>query len=398
MIVASSHTAGLAAHTAATAPADGEAPLRILHLVAPCEAGGLERVVHALAIGHRRRGHDARVAAIFAEEEEHAFLQPLRDAGVPVHSLLLPGRGYLRERRSVAALLRELQPDVLHTHGYRPNVVDTGVARKLGVATISTVHGFTGGDWKNRLYERLERLALRRLDAVVPVSRPLAELLRSDGVASERLHLLPNAWFERQPPLGRVEAREELRVPEGTFHLGWVGRLGHEKGLDLLIEALPHLADLPLVLSVLGDGREREPLTARAAELGVGERIRWHGTVPEAGRFFPSFDAFVLSSRTEGTPIVLFEAMAAGAPIVATRVGGVPDVVTGAEALLVPPEDPMALAAALRTVQRDPAAAAERARAARERLQREYGSEPWLDRYEAIYRQLRSLRQPRMLA
>jgi glycosyltransferase involved in cell wall biosynthesis len=110
--------------------------------------------------------------------------------------------------------------------------------------------------------------------------------------------------------------------------------------------------------------------------------------VTEAAPLFPAFDVFVLSSRTEGTPIVLFEAMAAGVPVVATAVGGVPGVVSPAEAVLIPPGDPASLAAAIRTTLRDPAAARERTRAARQRLEREFGAQPWLERYDVVYRRV----------
>src|SRR5690606_17786654 len=106
---------------------------------------------------------------------------------------------------------------------------------------------------------------------------------------------------------------------------------------------------------------------------------------PDAGQLFPAFDAFVLSSRTEGTPIALFEAMAARVPIVATRVGGVPDVVTAAEAILVPSEDPRELAKAIRAVVADTGSARSRAAAAEDRLRTAYDVEPWVDRYVSIY-------------
>jgi glycosyltransferase involved in cell wall biosynthesis len=177
-------------------------------------------------------------------------------------------------------------------------------------------------------------------------------------------------------------------VPEGVFHVGWVGRLGREKGADVLLDALALAPDLPLVASIVGAGREEAALRAQAEALGVADRVRWHGLIGEAGPLFSAFDAFVLSSRTEGTPIALFEAMEAGVPVVATAVGGVPDVVSPAEALLVPPEDPARLAEALRAVRGDPAAAAARARAAATRLREVFGADPWLDRYEEIYRQV----------
>jgi glycosyltransferase involved in cell wall biosynthesis len=136
----------------------------------------------------------------------------------------------------------------------------------------------------------------------------------------------------------------------------------------------------------MGNGREQRSLAARARRLGVERLVRWHGTVPDAGRHFAAFDVFVLSSRTEGTPIVLFEAMAAGVPIVATRVGGVPDVVSTTEAALVAPDDPFALAVAIRAAYCDPAAGRERAERARARLHRDFTTPPWLERYVAIYR------------
>jgi glycosyltransferase involved in cell wall biosynthesis len=152
-----------------------------------------------------------------------------------------------------------------------------------------------------------------------------------------------------------------------------------------MIDALALMGDRRITLSLLGDGGARGGVQARAAALGIEGRITWHGTVPEAARMFRAFDAFVMSSRTEGTPIALLEAMAAGVPVVATAVGGIPDVVSQAEATLVPSENPAALAAAVTEILRNPAGALERTRAAQRRLEREFALQPWLARYEALY-------------
>jgi glycosyltransferase involved in cell wall biosynthesis len=360
----------------------------ILHLAAPADVGGLERVVQALAIGQRESGHTVHVAAIVPNlEGAQAFLRPMAAAGVRTHTVLVAGRAYARERAAVAVLCRALRPDVVHTHGYRPDVVDAGVARRLGIATVTTVHGFTGGGWKNRLYEWVQRRAFRSFDAVVAVSAPLAE--RLGGVPASRLVVLPNAWREPLPALDRAAARAQLGVADDTLHLGWVGRLSLEKGPDVFVEALARIKDLRFVASFLGDGPEQGRLRARGAEIGVSDRLRWHGATADASRLFPGFDLFVLSSRTEGTPIVLFEAMSAGVPIVATRVGGVGDVVTAAEALLVASEDPEALAGAIRTVANDRVAAVARARAARARVEERYALGPWVAGYDAIYERVR---------
>lgn len=363
----------------------------ILHVAAPAEVGGAERVLQGLAIGHRRLGHDVHVLAILSEPPTgHSFFLPLRETGVRTHALVLPSRAYRRERVSVGALCRRLRPDVVHTHGYRPDILDAPVARRLGIPVVSTVHGFTGGGWKMRLYERLHRAALRRLDVVVAVSALLAELLTRGGVAPARVHVVPNAWMEAPSPLKRGAARRKLGLSTNGFRVGWVGRLSPEKGPDVLLEALPHLGDLPYSVSILGEGPQRPALEHRARNLGVAARVRWHGSVPDARRLFSAFDVFVLSSRTEGTPIALFEAMAAEVPIVAAAVGGVPDVISSNEALLVAPGDALGLAEAIHSVYRDPAAARWRAAAARTRLSKKFACAPWLARYEAIYRDLRS--------
>lgn len=363
----------------------------ILHVVAPGEFGGLEQVVQALASGQQRGGHGVHVAALLDSQRwDHPFVISLRRAGVPVTGFPLASRAYLRERAEVRAICRNLRPDIVHTHGYRPDVVDAPVARQLGIPTVTTVHGFTGGGWKNRLYERLQLRAFRRFDAVVAVSQPLARCLAAAGVRSDRLHVVANAWAGGTGVLDRVSARRALGVPETGFRIGWVGRLTREKGADILLDALGHLTDLALEASILGDGRERRSLRAGGRDLGVENRIAWHGTVPDAARLFSAFDVFVLSSRTEGTPMVLFEAMAAGVPIVAARVGGIPDVLKPSEALLVPPGEARALADAVRTIYRDPEAARGRAEAARQGLAERFAPSPWLARYEAIYESLRA--------
>ena len=331
-----------------------------------------------------------------ARPTDHPFVRTLRDRELDVVPIHVATRGYLAERAAIASLCRRLRPDVFHTHGYRPDVVDAGVARRLGVPTVTTVHGFTGGGWKDRLYERIQRRAFRRFGAVVAVSQPLRDALLRDGVRRERVHIIRNAWGETEMPLDRQDARRALGVPPEGVRIGWVGRMSHEKGADVIIDALALMGDARITLSMVGDGSARAAIEARAAGLGIGSRITWHGTVHDAARVFPAFDVFVLSSRTEGTPIALFEAMAADVPVVATSVGGVPDVVSRDEAMLVPSEDPAALATALAETLGSPAAALARARAARERLQREFALKPWLERYEALYATLRSPRAARV--
>lgn len=363
-------------------------PLSILHLTAPGEVGGLESVVRTLAVGHAARGHRVGVfASVTGENTDTPFTRALQSGGVEVHVPPLATRSYLRERAAIRQVVDATNPDIVHSHGYRADVV--GLFATGGrVRRVTTVHGFTGGDWKNRMYERLQLRALRKFDVVVSVSRPLLDRIIASGVPEPRVRLIPNAFGSAGTPIDRSTAREALRFPGNEFVIGWVGRLGREKGLDLMLEALQLLVDLPVALAVLGDGQERQSLEAQARSLGVFDRVRWLGIVPEAGRYFSAFDLYVLSSRTEGTPVTVLEAMDARVPVVATAVGGVPDVLSEREAWLVPAGNPGRLAAAIRHAWSDEAERLSRAETASRRLARDFALSPWLESYERLYRTL----------
>jgi len=337
-------------------------------------------------------GHRVHVISIF-NAGEAVFPLAAGIPGVTAHVVQVPPRRYWRERAAVAHIAGAAGADILHTHGYRPDVVDGALARRLRIPSVTTVHGFTGGGGKNRLFEWVQIRAYRRFDAVAAVSQPIVERLVQAGVPAERVHCIRNAWAPGPPTMDRAHARERLGLPHEGPVVGWVGRLSREKAPDVLLEALGLLGENAPVTVFVGDGRQGGTLRGGTAELGLEGRVRWAGRVEGAAALLSAFDVFVLSSRTEGTPIVLFEAMAAGVPVIATRVGGVPDVVSDAEALLIPSEQPAALAEAIRNVLADPNAAAARVAAARTRLQRDFAEGPWLRRYEDLYRTLLDTRR-----
>lgn len=369
--------------------------MSILHVVAPAPFGGLESVLRALAAGHARRGHSVRVAAVLSETPgAHPLIDALTRDGVATTVLHIGARGYRAERRAIRALCRDVRPDVVHTHGFRSDVIDGAVARGEHLPVVSTCHGFIEGDFKGKLYQTLQRRALRRFDAVIAVSEPIAARLRAANIDERAVHLIPNAFSPSRDMFSRDAARAELGIPPGPV-IGWVGRLSAEKGPDLALEAFAGVGDSRARLVFIGDGRERMQLLDQAQSLGVADRISWCGSVADAGRFFPAFDAFLLSSRTEGTPISLLEAMAANVPIVATRVGGVPQVLDESCAHLVAAGDVEAMARALTSVLTDVAQANARASVARNRLAERFAVDGWLDRHETLYRTVIDARRRR---
>ena len=365
--------------------------MKILHVTAPAPVGGLERVVLGLTTGLRGAGHEPRVAAILDPGvTDHPLVRALESAGVPVHPVQVVGRRYGEERARIEEIGRLHGVEVMHTHGYHPDVVDGGVARRLHIPVVSTVHGFTGGGWRNRLYEWLQVRAYRRFDGVIAVSAPIVQRVTRGGIPADRVHLVPNAWCEIPGTriLDRVAARDTLQVPRGGVRVGWVGRMSWEKGPDVMIDALARLRRAHVQLSMIGDGPAQKQVQAQARDDGVEKQVTWHGLVPDAGRLLAAFDVLVLSSRTEGTPIILFEGIAARVPVVATAVGGVPDVISDTEAVMVSSEDPAALAQGVARALDDRAGALARATAASERVAFKFAVGPWIERHVALYARL----------
>jgi glycosyltransferase involved in cell wall biosynthesis len=179
-----------------------------------------------------------------------------------------------------------------------------------------------------------------------------------------------------------------LSVSADAFHVGWIGRLSREKGPDVFLRSLSALSGEHVVASVVGDGPMGQELRLLAGELGLDGMVRWHGEVPDARKLMRAFDVVVLSSRSEGTPVVLLEAIDAGVPVIATRVGGVPDVISPREGILVLPEQPQRLGEALQQMMREPEEARERAQRAIRRIGSAGDTGRWIHRYEAVYREV----------
>jgi glycosyltransferase involved in cell wall biosynthesis len=365
----------------------GHAPLRVLQLCAPARAGGLETVVRQLAVGLRAQDIDAQVAVVLdpAEADAHPFAGTLEMEGVPVHRVVVGGRGYRDERAMVARIMGDMNAQVLHTHGYRCDVIDGPVARQHDVRHAVTLHGFTARNWRGRLYEWIQVRAAARADAVIVVSKVIERRVRAAG-GDSRVHLLRNAMRAPEAPADRDTARRILGVAGDLPVIGWVGRLSREKGPDLLLDAVARLRARAQVV-VIGDGPMRSLLAERARALGLDAVVSFAGLHDNAARLFAAFDVLALTSRTEGTPMVLLEAMWAGVPIVATRVGGVPDILDDASAHL-PTTDPLAIAAALDAALAQPTEGMLRSGRALERVQHDHDLQSWIAAHADIYRRI----------
>lgn len=356
--------------------------MRVMHVIDPAPYGGAESVVCALSRARRPAG-ETMVAAL-VNRDRHAFVTDLTAAGVPVDVILTRNRQYLRQVRLVAERIRDRKVDCLHTHVYHADAVGYFAARRAGCPVVATYHGSTGGGPRNRVYEWVDRFLLRRFDAVLCVSEAIRRGLQAAGARSDRLHVVPNGMLPT-PTLDRPAARAELGIAADALVIGWIGRMSAEKGPDLLLSAVEHVTNPRALAVMIGDGPERPGLQERASNSNLAGRVRFAGTRPAAARLLPAFDVLAISSRTEGLPIVLLEAIQAGVPVVAFPVGGLSEYLDEASAWLAPPTDVRALARALDAALGQPGQRVERARAAQVMAARRLSLEGWVAAVERVY-------------
>ena len=376
--------------TRATRPGPQSA-LRVLHVRNSHLLGGPERLLLG-QVAHRAADVEVQVASFVTHGAESALLEAVRTAGGTAIPLSQRGSYDLRLAHVLAGALEEARPDVVVGHDYKANAVLRRALRRVAVPHVAVVHGYTGEDRKVRLFEALDRRGLRRAQAVLAVSEGLRDVALAAGVAPERAHVVPNAVDADAVQGEASRARDRLRRgwgfgPETAVVLA-LGRLSPEKGHADLLEAfarvLPRVPHARLVL--VGDGASRKALERRAARPDLTGRVTFAGWRGDPWACLGAADHFVLPSLREGLPLALLEALAAGVPVVATRVGGVPAALEeGRFGRLVVPGDLAGLAQGLQaTLAGAPLAANPRAAQAHVRAQ--FGIAAQVGALEAHYR------------
>jgi glycosyltransferase involved in cell wall biosynthesis len=357
-------------------------PLQVLLVVDSLNAGGAERYVVDLAIALRGRGHAVTVACAVGGVQE----DDLREAGVPVRALvgtLVKRRVSVGYARALRRLVDELRPDVVHANVYASTVAAALATAGSGVPLVVTEH--TEAPWRSPRARAASRWAHRRAHRLVAVSSAIRRGLCAGGVAPERVLCVPNA-VPPAPPAA-LTAPLPARVAAGPL-VGRVCRLAPEKGVDLFLAVAALVAPrAPRARFVVaGDGPCRAELEAQAATAGLADRVAFLGFRPDARAVIERLDVLVVSSLSEGAPLVVLEAMQAGVPVVASAVGGVPDQIDhGVDGLLVPPGDDAALAAAVEGLLADPARARRLGEAGRDRVAA-HPHDELVGTLEALYR------------
>jgi len=373
--------------SAALAPADGR--LRIHVVIDSMGAGGAELLLADFTAGADAAGIDLSVSFLSRRDSEPA-LERLRRLGIEPQPIRIDRLVSAASVRRVRAHLRAVEPDLVHTHLAYSDALGGLAARSLGIPTVSTIHVMRwGGDPREATRERLIRAVRRRCAArVVVVSDAAREaFLAQTGERPERVVTVRNGVLADPAPGAGTAVRAQLGIDAGDTVVGMLsvlrGGKGHEQALDALRELLPQHPRLRLLIA--GDGEGRGALEQAAADLGPA--VVFAGFRDDAMATLDAVDVLLHPSRFDAFPTALLEAMSARVPVVATAVGGIPEIVRDGETgTLIDPEAGGAeIAAGLRPLLDDPALRGRFGAAGRARYEAEFTAADWARRSRALY-------------
>lgn len=307
------------------------------------------------------------VAVFHRPNDSSAFIDAAADAGVTVHRIPEKGRFDRSVIPALRELLRRVRPGVLQSHSVKSHFLIRYSGLHREVPWVAFHHGYTATDLRNRTYNQLDRWSLRAARRLVVVNEQFRDQLARRWIPRERISVIHNAidtqWAAaaRQPEAATA-LRAKLGIRTGEKVLLIAARLSKEKDHATLLRALADLRTrhgLAPRLIVLGDGPERPHIDAAIRSLDLAGQVILPGWVP-AEPYYGIADVAALSSVIEGSPNAILEAIGAGVPVVATAVGGIPEIVTdGESALLVPARNPARMAEALQAVLSSPDLAAQ---------------------------------------
>jgi glycosyltransferase involved in cell wall biosynthesis len=339
--------------------------IRVLAMVEAKSISGSAKAVLEFAreavADHSASGKIQLSAMTFSRsQEENSLTQAFQSLGIELNVVKERGAFDLSIIPQLRSLVENLHPDVIWSNSVKSHFLVRFAGLSRSAKWIAFHHGYTAEDMKVLLYNQLDRWSLRAADRVITVCRPFAAELQSRGISPNRIHIqhMPIRPFQPIASEQVASLRTQLAISDDVSVLLSVGRLSFEKGHADLIRAFHALRQqkpcMPVHLVLVGDGPERSNLCSLCQRFELSAYVTLVGHQEDVRHYYAMADAFVLPSRSEGSPNVLLEAMSMGLPVVATSVGGIPELVRhGNDALLVDKGNVGALTAALSRVLED---------------------------------------------
>lgn len=363
--------------------------IRVMHLGGPKGLYGAERWILALVRSLEAEKIESVVCTIRDDPSLAAELCTQASAiGCRTHIFESPGRFNLTAISLIRDYIREHRIDVVHTHGYKTDILGLLAVRGTACKIVTTPHGWTvNADLKLRAYEFVDRLVFPLFDAVVPLSKGLFEGVVTLPGMRRKTYLIENGVDIDEIENTTTVDRDLLRWRgRGLAVIGYVGRLTEGKGLVTLLRAIAALGRDDVRLAIVGEGEQAGELGNVAESLGIRDRVRFFGYRPDRLAFLKGFDVFVLPSRSEGTPRCLMEAMAADVPVIATDIPGCRNLVAdGKTGVLFQVDDHPALASSINALLNDRPRARAMVTHARSFVHQNYSAVAMASRYMNLY-------------
>lgn len=381
--------------------------IRIAIILTPVEFGGAERLSLTLIKNINYQYIDlVPILLTRPWEQDNLFIQELKKDKYQYHEipvgLKLKG-DFLRVARCyrlVLKIIREGNFDLIHTNGYFADIVTIPIARKLGIPCLATCHGFIENTCRLKFYTRLDCFFLKFCSKIIAVSETIKEKLIKSGLKASNLCVIVNAVdFSEGHSINRVLSQKNKTDAEKTekqLILGYAGRLSKEKGLSYLLTACSQLAKIGLTyrMLILGEGSQREELESIAQNLNLQEKVMFVGFKKDIQNLLYCMDIFILPSLTEGTPMALLEAMACGVPVIATAVGGIPQIIeNGKNGILISPGKPEEITNAVLALHSNIQMRGNLAENAYSLVKSKFSVDHWIKKIEAEYIKLCELKK-----
>ena len=368
-------------------------PLRVLQFITPAGFYGAERWVLALA-NNLNPEHMVCDLAVTRESSAQdltvAELYP-NSAG-DVHYLDMAGRFDFRVVKQLCDVIQKRGIDVIHTHGYKSDILGFLAAKRAGIRCVSTPHGFSGKvGLKLAAFIRIGTWMLRYFDRVAPLSEELVSDMKRFRVPDKKITFIRNGVDLTEIDAALEEFEALVKSSEGDRIIGFIGQMIPRKGIPDLIDVFDQLyqEDNNLKLQLLGDGSQREGLEEKASEQDSAKAIEFLGFRSDRLELLSRFHLFVMTSSLEGVPRCMMEAMAVGVPVVAYDIPGVDKLVKhGETGLLAPHGDKASLASCCRQLLDNPALAATLSGNARQLIDEKYSAARMAQEYEHLYADL----------
>ena len=355
--------------------------MHVLHLISSSGFAGAEQQILQLTRELRRLGCQAEILILHRRppnlSRDHRLVVEANAQGIPAYELNDPTRLSVHNSWKVVNVLQQGRFDLLHTHDYKADVLGALIARLAGIPSVATVHGLTDAYFWVKVYQQFDLLALRFHSRVIAVSSALRDDLIAQGLSPAKVIMVHNAidLTAFAANVDPTKTRSDLHIVNGFPIVTMVGRLSPEKGHHVLLQCAPLvLRRIPVVhFLIIGQGKLEGPLKHMASLWGLADSVSFLGHRDDVPSLIKLSDVVVLPSLREGLPITLLEALALERPVVASAVGGVPEVIRDGETgYLVPSADPERLATAIINVLTDRQKAARMAQRGRQYVQRRF--------------------------